>query len=114
MMQKLYISIFCIGLCWGTAAIAASTPAPANVTLLKQQRAEALAENQLITELDAAQAAKDQPKAEAILQKLVAMDPARWEYHKALGDTELTQGKYTEALQAYAAGLLAAQKAKMD
>jgi tetratricopeptide (TPR) repeat protein len=100
--------------CLPAAAWAAPTAAPVDVTQLKQERTEAVAENQLITELAAAQAAKDLPKAEAISQKLVAMDPARWEYRKALGDTEFTKGKYTDALQAYGAGLLSAERAKMD
>ncbi len=113
-MNRLSISILCLGLGWSVAGLAAPTPAPADVTQLKQQRAEALAENQSITELQAAEAAGDWPKAEALAQKLVGMDPARWEYRQALGDSQLKQGKYAEALQAYAAALEGAGKAKPD
>ena len=87
------------------AASAAPTAVPPNITQLKAANAQALAENGLILQVDAARAAKDWPKAEGLLQKLTAMNPSRWQYAQALGDAELAQGKYPEALKAYEAAL---------
>jgi tetratricopeptide (TPR) repeat protein len=92
---------------------AAATQAPANITLLKQQRADALAQNDLITQVQAAQAAKDWPKAESLLLQLIAKDPQDWQYQQALADVQLKEGKYAAAADSYAAALLAAGKAKV-
>lgn len=96
------------------AAAAAPTPAPANVTLLKQQRADALTQNDLIGQLQAAQAAKDWPKAEALVQRLIAMDPEDWQYRQALADVQLKEGRYAAAADSYVAALAAAAKAKLN
>ena len=100
---------------WAVSAVGATapTPAPANVTQLKQQRADALAQNEFITQVQAAQAAKDWPKAEALLQQLIAKDPQDWQYRQGLADVQLKQGKYAAAADSYAAALLTAGKAKL-
>jgi len=112
-MNKLYIGALCASLCWAAAAMSAPTPAPVNVTLLKQQRADALAQNDLITQVQAAQAAKDWPKAESLLLQLIAMDPNDWQYRQALADVQLKEGKYAAAADSYAGALLVAGKAKL-
>lgn len=96
-----------------SAASAAPTPATANVPLLKQQRADAVEQNDLITQLQAAQAAKDWPKAEGLAEKLIALDPDEWQYRQALADVRLHKGDYAGALEAYSAALAGAGKAKV-
>lgn len=112
-MDKLYIGVLCVGLCWGAGAAAASTAAPVNVTAIKAANAEALAENTLIEQATQAQAAHDWAGAESALTKLTAMDPGRWQYSQALGDAEYNQGKYLEAVGSYATALEGAAKDKL-
>ena len=95
------------------AATAAPTSAPMDVTALKQQRAQAIKENELITQAQAAEAAKDWPKAESLLQRLVDLEPHDWQHHQALADARLNGGDYAGALQAYAAALAITGKAKV-
>ena len=91
----------------------ATTPAPPNITLLKQQNASALVQNDLITQLQAAQAAKDWPKAEGLAEKLIALDPEDWQYRQALADVRFHKGDYAGALEAYGVALAGAGKAKV-
>lgn len=98
---------------WAVSVAAAPTPAPVNVTQLKQQRAQAVAQNDLITQLQAAQAAKDWPKAEALAEKLTALDPEDWQYRQALADVRFHRGDYAGALEAYTAALADAGKVKV-
>lgn len=97
-----------------SAGAAAPTLARANITLLKQQRADAVAENDLITQLQAAQAAKDWPKAEVLAAKLTILDPQDWQYRQALADVQLKAGKYAAAADSYVAALAAAARAKLS
>lgn len=103
-----------LGLLCGSLGVLAAVPPPVDVTALKAQRAEALSENQLIGQVQDAQAAKDWPKAEALLLKLTAMDPGQWQYRQALADVRFDQGKYADALDDYSAALVAAEKAKLS
>jgi len=112
-MNKLYISALSGCLCWSAMAMAATTPAPMTATQAKQLNAQAQSENALISQVQAAQAAKDWPKAESALSQLIALDPQRWEYRQALADVQLRQAKYAEAADSYTAALLAAGKAKL-
>lgn len=93
---------------------ATTTPAPMSATQARQQNAEASAENALISTVAAAEAEKDWPRAEAALQKLTALNPARWEYHQALADVQLNEGKYDSAVANYTSALVGAEKAKLD
>ena len=96
-------------LLWAASAAGATAPAPVGT-----HAAPVSAENQLVSQLAGAEAEKDWPKAEAVLQKLTAMAPDRWEYREALADVQLTQGKYETAIASYTAALLGAGKAKLD
>jgi tetratricopeptide (TPR) repeat protein len=68
---------------------------------LKGEREKALGENALIAQLNPALQAKDWATAEPILQKLVAMNPARWDYQQALGNAQLSLNKYDEAVATF-------------
>lgn len=85
---------------WGGSVLAA-TAAPPNITELKQQRAQAIAENTLIEQFQAAQAAKDWPKAESSAEQLTKLDGSRWEYRRALADTRYSAGKFDQAVADY-------------
>lgn len=116
-MKKLAL-IFALLPC---AAAGATPPAPAGTpaapmtaTQAKAVNAEAAAENSLISRVATAEVEKDWPKAEAALQKLTTLNPARWEYRQALADVELNEGKYDSAAANYTSALVSAQKAKLD
>lgn len=68
---------------------------------LKAEREKALGENALIAQLNPALQAKDWATAEPILQKLITMNPARWDYQQALGNAQLSLGKYDEAVATF-------------
>lgn len=105
-----------LGICsWAVCAAVSATPiaAPANVTQLKAERAEALAENQLITQADQAETAHDWAGAETALKQLIVMAPGRWQYSQALADAQLHEGKYEEAVHSYEAALGFAVKDKL-
>jgi tetratricopeptide (TPR) repeat protein len=94
---------------WAVSAAGATAPAPAGT-----HAAPVSAENQLVSQLAAAEAEKNWPKAETALQKLTALDPDRWEYREALADVQLTEGKYDTAIANYTSALVAAGKEKLD
>jgi tetratricopeptide (TPR) repeat protein len=81
---------------------------------LKGEREKALGENALISQLNPALQAKDWATAEPILQKLIAMNPARWDYMQALGNAQLNLGKYDEAVASYEKAIPLADAAKND
>jgi tetratricopeptide (TPR) repeat protein len=96
-----------------SAPTPAATPAPANATQAQQAVAKAQNENALITQLQPAQSAKDWPKADSLLTQLTTMDPGNWQYQQALGDVRVNEGKFAEAVSAYAAALAAVGKAEV-
>jgi tetratricopeptide (TPR) repeat protein len=102
-------------ICWAVSAsgLAATAQAPMSATQANQTNAEAQSENALITQAQAAQGAKDWPKAESLLIQLTAMDPDHWQYRQALADAQLQQGKYTEAADSYGLALVSAGKVKL-
>jgi tetratricopeptide (TPR) repeat protein len=58
-------------------------------------------ENALIVQLNPALQAKDWATAEPILTKLIAINPNRWDFQQTLGDAQLNEGKYDEAVATY-------------
>jgi len=78
---------------------------------LKGEREKALGENALIAQLNPALQAKDWATAEPILQKLIAMNPARWDYQQALGNAQLSLGKYDDAVATFEKAIPAAENA---
>jgi tetratricopeptide (TPR) repeat protein len=67
-------------------------------------------ENALISQVESAINAKNWQEAENISKQLIAMNPDRWEYRKALADAEYNLGKQQEALDAYEKAIGMAQK----
>ncbi len=78
---------------------------------LKAEREKGLNLNALITQYNAAQAAKDWQKAADLLKQMITAEPTRWEYQKALGDMQLNLGQYQEAVDAYEKVIPLAQNA---
>jgi len=68
---------------------------------LKAEREKGLNINALISQYNAAQAAKNWQEAADLLKKMITAEPNRWEYQKALGDTQLNLGQYQEAADTY-------------
>lgn len=95
------------------AVSAAPVAAPVTATEAKASNAEALAENQLITQATKAETAHDWAGAETALKQLTVMDPGRWQYSQALGDAQLHEGKYEEAVHSYETALSLAVKDKL-
>ena len=81
---------------------------------LKGEREKALGENALIAQLNPALQAKDWATAEPILQKLIAMNPARWDYQQALGNAQLSLNKYDDAVATFEKAIPLAEAAKND
>lgn len=78
---------------------------------LKAEREKGLNENALIAQLNPALQAKDWATAEPILQKLIAMNPARWDFQQALGNAQLSLNKYDEAVATYEKAIPMAENA---
>src|SRR5579872_982324 len=89
----------------------AGAPNAVSISAIPAANAEAKAENTLVTQADEAMDAKNWQAAEAPLQKLVGMNPGRWEYRQSLGKAQLNLGKYQEALGSFESALKAAEKA---
>ena len=81
---------------------------------LKGEREKALGENALIAQLNPALQAKDWATAEPILQKLIAMNPARWDYQQALGNAQLSLNKYDDALATFDKAIPLAENASKN
>ncbi len=88
-----------------------STISKEEMDKLKAEREKGLNLNALITQYNAAQAVKDWQKAADLLKQMIAVEPARWEYQKALGDMQLNLGQYQEAVDAYEKVIPLAQNA---
>ena len=78
---------------------------------LKGEREKALGENALIAQLNPALQAKDWATAEPILTKLIAMNPSRWDYQQALGNAQVSQGKFDEAVATFEKAIPIAENA---
>ncbi|HET9839036.1 MAG TPA: tetratricopeptide repeat protein [Candidatus Angelobacter sp.] len=83
----------------------------AEMAKLKAEREKALNENALIQQLNPALQTKNWEAAEPILHQLVTMNPNRWEYQQALGNAELSLGKYDDAVATYEKAIPLAENA---
>jgi tetratricopeptide (TPR) repeat protein len=70
--------------------------------------------NALIVEYNTAQQAKNWQKAADLLKQMIAVDPNRWDYQKALGDMQFNLGQYDEAVATYEKAAPLADAAKVD
>lgn len=67
----------------------------------KEEHDKAVNENTLIAQLNPVLQAKNWQAAEPILQQLVTMNPKRWEYQQVLGNAQLGEEKYDDAIATY-------------
>lgn len=100
------------------ASPADTTPAPKDATLekavIESANKEAKAENDIIAQVQQAQAANDWAKAEAGLKELTTMNPDRWDFAQHLGDVQYNQKKYAEAAKSYATAIAGAANDTSD
>jgi len=78
---------------------------------LKAEREKGLSMNALINQYNTAQQAKNWQLAADTLKQMIAAEPARWEYQKALGDMQSNLGQYQEAVDTYEKVIPLAQNA---
>src|SRR5579859_116832 len=97
-----------------TSGKATSGPSKEELEKLKAEREKALNENALIAQLNPALQAKDWATAEPVLQKLIAMNPARWDYQQALGNAQLSEGKYDDAVATFEKAIPLAENASKN
>jgi tetratricopeptide (TPR) repeat protein len=76
-------------------------PSKEELEKMKGERDKAINENTLIAQLNPALQAKDWATAEPILTKLIALNPNRWDYQQALGNAQLSEGKFDEAVATF-------------
>lgn len=132
-MNKLYIGVLLSSLVWSAAARAdmgapmssspsaarPSTTAPpamtaSQIAAAKAANEKATAENALIAKVSQAEAAGDWAGAEATLEQLTVMNPARWDFEQSLANAQFNQGKYADAVKSYAAAIQGASQDKTD
>jgi predicted negative regulator of RcsB-dependent stress response len=97
---------------------AGGTPAAGNKKMSKEEIAKVNADNakignlnELIKQAQAAMQQQNWADADKALTQLIADDPntTRWEFYKALGDSQRNEGKAEESLQTYDKGIQVAQ-----
>jgi tetratricopeptide (TPR) repeat protein len=102
----------------GGVAGGEATSGGKNKKMSKEEIAKANADNakignlnELIKQAQAAMQQQDWAGADKALTQLIAADPTttRWEFYKALGDSQRNEGKVEEALQSYDKGIQVAQ-----
>ena len=94
-----------------TAGKPGTGPSKEELEKMKSEREKALNENALIAQLNPALQAKDWASAEPILQKLIPMNPNRWDYQQALGNAQLSLGKDDDAVATYEKAIPLAENA---
>src|SRR5262249_19733787 len=98
-MRGLVIGIVVLGsfaICFAQTPTPSPTPDAAAIAKLQAERERAVKMNNLITQFNAAIAAKNWPDAETAAAGLVALDPSTM-YYQGLGTAQLNQGKYEAA-----------------
>lgn len=68
---------------------------------LKAEREKGLSLNALISQYNAAQQAKNWQEAADVLKQMIAADPNRWDFQKALGDMQFNLGQYEDSIATY-------------
>lgn len=81
---------------------------------LKAEREKGLNLNALISQYTAAQQAKNWQQASDVLKQMIAADPTRWDFQKAMGDAQFNLGQYEEAVASYEKAAPMAEAAKND
>jgi tetratricopeptide (TPR) repeat protein len=103
--MRLYVFAFLSAaiLCVGATAQTPSptpTPDPGSIAMVKEKNAQALKANALITDFNAAIAAKNWAAAEIAASKLVELEP-RSEYYGGLAAAQFNAGKYEAAAASF-------------
>ncbi len=75
----------------------------------KTQRAKALSQNAIITQVNAAMNAKNYEEAATGLKQLIQMEPNRYEFYSGLGTAQLNLGQFEDAVQTLQKGVELAQ-----
>jgi tetratricopeptide (TPR) repeat protein len=86
-------------------------PSKEELEKMKTERDKAINENALIAQLNPALQAKDWATAEPILTKLIAMNPNRWDYQQALGNAQVSEGKFEDAVATFEKAIPIAENA---
>jgi tetratricopeptide (TPR) repeat protein len=82
---------------------------------LKAEREKGMNVNALIAQYTAAQQAKNFQQASDLLKQMIALEPNRWDFQQALGDTQLSLGQFEEAVATYEKAIpLAENSSKTD
>jgi tetratricopeptide (TPR) repeat protein len=106
-MRKYFFVCFVVVVLSG---LAYAGQAVAQIEPVKGKDARAEKENGLISQVQAAVNAKNWQNAKDAAIQLIAMNPNRWEYQKALGDAQYNLGQFQEALDAYEKAISPVQK----
>jgi tetratricopeptide (TPR) repeat protein len=81
----------------------------AQLEAIKAQRAKAMNQNAIITQVNAAMQAKNYEEAAAGLKQLIQSEPNHYEYYNGLGTAQLNLGQYDDAIQTLEKGIQLAQ-----
>ncbi|HEV3042036.1 MAG TPA: tetratricopeptide repeat protein [Candidatus Angelobacter sp.] len=81
----------------------------AQLEAIKAQRAKAMGQNAIITQVNAALQAKNYEEAATGLKQLIQAEPNRYEYYSGLGTAQLNLGQYEDAVQTLQKGIQLAQ-----
>lgn len=79
------------------------------VERIKAENAKATSLNALITQAQTALNAKNWAEAEPVLKQMITADPNRWQFYQALGNAQLNQGEYDDAVASFDKGIQLAQ-----
>lgn len=79
------------------------------IEAIKAQNTKAEGMNALISQAQAAMAAKNDEAAIPVLTQLTTMDPNRWQFFSALANSHANLGHYDDAIQNYDKGIQVAQ-----
>jgi tetratricopeptide (TPR) repeat protein len=80
-----------------------------DIERIKTENAKATSLNALISQAQTALNAKNWAEAEPILKQMIAADPNRWQFYQALGNAQLNQGEYDDAVASFDKGIQLAQ-----
>ncbi|HSM87706.1 MAG TPA: tetratricopeptide repeat protein, partial [Candidatus Limnocylindrales bacterium] len=90
--------------------LAAGKKTKEQLELIRQENAHASKINRLIAQYQTAIAIQDWTNAIPLVQRLIALDPNRWEFYQNLGTLQSNQMQYQEAAQSFAKGVEVAKK----
>lgn len=81
----------------------------AQLEAIRQQRAKAVNQNNIISQVNAAIQARNWEEASTGLKQLIQAEPNHYEYYSGLGNAQLNLGQYEDAVQTLEKGIQLAQ-----